>query len=82
MFRALCNFVFLALATAALTYGAVAWHYLGFSLQGAWLVDNGFRPHPVHWIAAGAACVPMALWRIFLAEAQRAAKRKDAAVPP
>jgi hypothetical protein len=33
-----------------------------------WLVDGGFRLHPLHLLIVGLAMIPPALWEIFLLE--------------
>ena len=67
----------LTAAVASLCYGLIDWHANAFSAQGIWLYDNGWRPHPVHFVAVGIALIAPALWDIF-AMAFAAAERRIA----
>jgi hypothetical protein len=62
------RFLLLTLAFALTTAGLMFWHEQEFSFQGIWLVDNGFRLHPLHLLIVGLAMIPPALWEIFLLE--------------
>ena len=51
----------LTLAIASLTYGLLAWHASAFNVEGVLLYDNGWMPHPTHFIAGGLALIGPAL---------------------
>ena len=70
----------LTIGFAFVTYGAIAWHYQDFATQGVWLYDNGWMPHPMHFLVFGMCVIPLALWDIFVLEQGRAASRR--AMPP
>ena len=70
----------LAIGVAFVTYGAIAWHYQDFATHGVWLYDNGWKPHPMHFLVIGTCVTPLALWDIFMLE-QRRAVRRQAAYP-
>lgn len=65
------RFLLLTLGFALTTAGLMFWRGQGFSFDGIWLVDNGFRLHPLHLLIVGLAMIPPALWEIFLLEHQR-----------
>lgn len=75
--RYLLRFILLCVAGALTSFGLVYWHDTGFSMEGFWLVDNGFRPHPVHILALGLAMIPTTIWEIFLLDLKRAAPGGD-----
>ena len=60
----------LALGVALVTFGVVAWMDTRFDLRGFWLYDNGWRPHPVHYMMVGIGIVPPTIWEVFQLEAQ------------
>ena len=70
----------LTIGVAFVTYGAVAWHYQDFATHGAWLYDNGWKPHPMHFLVIGIGTIPLALRDIFVLEQGRTAQRQ--ATPP
>ena len=75
----------LTAAVASLCYGLIDWHANAFSAQGIWLYDNGWRPHPVHFVAVGIALIAPALWDIFamaFAAAERRVADAEAAEEP
>lgn len=70
--RLLIRFLVLAAASAAVAYGLLAWQHQGFTVTGVWLVDNGWRPHPVHFVIVGIGLIPPTLWDIFTMEVHAA----------
>jgi hypothetical protein len=62
------RFLLLTLGFALTTAGLMAWHAQAFRFDGVWLVDGGFRLHPLHLLIVGLAMIPPALWEIFLLE--------------
>ena len=63
--RLLIRFLVLGAASAAVAYGLLAWQHQGFTLAGVWLVDNGWRLHPVHFVVIGIGLLPPTMWDIF-----------------
>ena len=63
--RLLIRFTVLAAATAAITYGLLAWQHQGFTLTGVWFIDNDWRLHPVHFLIIGIGLIPPTMWDIF-----------------
>lgn len=59
------NYLMLATAVALATYGLLAWHDSGLSVDGLLLYDNGWRPHPLHLLVLGLGGLPPAMWEIF-----------------
>ena len=55
----------LAAAVAGVTYGLISWHASGFDVGGVALYNNGWRLHPVHFVALGLGLMAPALWDIF-----------------
>ena len=55
----------LAAAVAGVTYGLISWHASGFDVAGVALYNNGWRLHPVHFVALGLGLMAPALWDIF-----------------
>ena len=75
----------LTAAVASLCYGLIDWHANAFSAEGIWLYDNGWRPHPVHFVAVGIGLIAPALWDIFglaFAAAERRIAEAEAAEEP
>jgi hypothetical protein len=68
--RYLLRFVLLTAGFALTTAGLMLWHAVDFSFQGLWLLDDGFRPHPLHVLILGLAMIPPALWEIFILESR------------
>ena len=64
----LSRFLLLTIGFALIAAGLMKWHADGFSFEGIWLFNNGFKPHPLHLLILGLAMVPPALWEIFLLE--------------
>jgi len=71
----LLRFLLLALGFALTTGGLMLWHAQGFSFDGVWFFDDGFRLHPLHLIVLGLAIIPPTLWEIFLLEARQTDER-------
>ena len=69
--------VLLTAAVASLCYGLIDWHANGFSAEGIWLYDAGWRPHPVHFVALGIGLIGPALWDIFALTVARGERRLD-----
>ena len=61
----------LALGMALATFGLLGWADTHYDLRGFWLYDNGWRPHPVHYMIVGLGLVPPAIWEVFVLEAVR-----------
>lgn len=61
----LIAYMLLIAAVASLTYGLIGWHASSFDMNGVWLYDNGWRPHPVHFVALGIGLAAPMLWDIF-----------------
>lgn len=76
--RYLARMLLLTIGIALVTYGAIDWQYRDFAMQGVWLYDNGWQPHPIHILVAGVAIVPLAMWDIFSLEAMRHIRVTDA----
>lgn len=68
--RYFLRFLLLTVGFALTTAGLMFWHAQDFGFDGVWLVDNGFRLHPLHLLILGLAMIPPALWEIFLLETQ------------
>jgi hypothetical protein len=75
------RFLLLTVGFALTTAGLMYWHAQGFSFRGLWLVDNGFRLHPLHLLILGLAMIPPALWEIFLLERDAAAPASQPSAP-
>lgn len=73
--RYLLRFLLLTLGFALTTAGLMHWHGQGFTFRGIWLLDDGFRLHPLHLLILGLAMIPPALWEIFLLEHQERHER-------
>ncbi len=58
-------YMLLVAAVASLSYGLIGWHATTFDMDGVWLYDNGWRPHPVHFVALGIGLAAPMLWDIF-----------------
>ena len=69
--RYLTRFLLLMTGFALTTAGLMMWHAQGFAFEGIWLIDNDYRPHPLHVLIVGLAMIPPSLWEIFLLESQR-----------
>ena len=67
----LTRFVLLTVGFALTTAGLMMWRAVGFSFEGVWGFDDGFRPHALHLLIVGLAMIPPALWEIFLLESER-----------
>ena len=65
-------------AMASICYGLIAWHATAFDMQGVWLYDNGWRPHPVHFIALGIGVAAPVVWDIFVLALVAGERRYDA----
>lgn len=64
------RYYLMLMAAAALTaYGLIAWHDSGLSMEGLLLYDNGWRPHPLHYLMLGLGGLPPAMWEIFWQDA-------------
>lgn len=61
----LVAYMLLIAAVASITYGLIGWHASSFDMDGIWLYDNGWRPHPVHFVALGIGLAAPMLWDIF-----------------
>ena len=74
------RYYLMLMAAAALTaYGLIAWHDSGLSMEGLLLYDNGWRPHPLHYLMLGLGGLPPAMWEIFWQDAAaRGRRRSDA----
>ena len=70
----------LTIGVALVVCGAITWHYEDFAVQGVWLHDNGWKPHPTHLLVIGTCMIPLALWDIFLLE-QRCIALRRATLP-
>ena len=68
--RYLLRFLLLTFGFALTTLGLVYWQHQGFEFEGLWLVDNGFRPHPLHIMVIGIALIPTAMWEIFVLDSR------------
>ena len=66
----------LTVGFALATYGAVDWHYRDLSMAGFWLVDNGWRPHPLHLLMLGLCAIPVALWQILAIDLETQARQR------
>ena len=77
--RLLLHFLLLTAAVALVAYGLAAWQYEAFTLDGVLLYDNGWRPHPLHFLVVGIAMTPPAMWEIFALEVRSASHRANAA---
>ena len=55
---------------ALTTTGLMMWRAIGFSFDGIWFVDNGYRPHALHVLVLGLAMIPPSLWEIFVLESE------------
>lgn len=66
----LVRFLLLMIGVALTTLGLIYWQHQGFRLNGLWLVDNSFKPHPLHLVVLGIAMIPPAMWEIFLLDNQ------------
>ena len=85
-------YMLLVAAVASLSYGLIGWHATTFDMDGVWLYDNGWRPHPVHFVALGIGLAAPMLWDIFtlaLAAGERQydvkeqdARERDSEAPP
>ena len=60
------RFVLLMTGVALTTLGLLHWQDHQFSFAGMWLVDNDWRPHPVHLMVLGIAMIPPSMWEIFM----------------
>lgn len=65
-------------AVTSLCYGMIAWHATAFDMQGVWFYDNGWRPHPVHFIALGIGVAAPVAWDIFVLALAAGERRYDA----
>ena len=79
--RYLVRLIWLTIGVALVTYGAIDWHYQDLSLRGFWLIDNDWRPHPVHLLVLGLTIIPFAMWDIFVLEALRGSRAARFAPP-
>ena len=68
--RYLGRFLLLMVGFALTTAGLMMWRAVNFSFDGVWLVDNGFRLHPLHVLILGLAMIPPSLWEIFVLESE------------
>ncbi len=66
----LTRFLLLLIGFALTTAGLMMWRAIGFSFEGIWLVDNGYRPHALHLLILGLAMIPPSLWEIFVLESE------------
>ena len=66
----LTRFLLLMIGFALTTAGLMMWRASGFSLEGIWFVDNGYRPHALHVLVLGLAMIPPSLWEIFVLESE------------
>lgn len=66
--RYLTRFLLLMVGFALTTAGLMMWRSVGFSFDGIWFVDNGYRPHGLHLLILGLAMIPPSLWEIFVLE--------------
>lgn len=66
----LTRFLLLMIGFALTTTGLMMWRAIGFSFEGVWFVDNGYRPHALHVLVLGLAMIPPALWEIFVLESE------------
>jgi hypothetical protein len=64
----LTRFLLLLIGFALTTTGLMMWRAIGFSFEGIWFVDNGYRPHALHLLILGLAMIPPSLWEIFVLE--------------
>lgn len=74
--RLLPRLIALTVGFAMVTYGAVDWHYRDLSMEGFWLVDNGWRPHPIHLLMLGLCAIPVALWQILAIDLETQARQR------
>ena len=74
--RLLPRLIALTVGFAMTTYGAVDWHYRDLSMEGFWLVDNGWRPHPIHLLMLGLCAIPVALWQILAIDLETQARQR------
>ena len=79
--RYLVRLFWLTIGVALVTYGAIDWHYQDLSLRGFWLVNNDWRPHPIHLLVLGLTIVPFAMWDIFVLETLRCSRNARFAPP-
>lgn len=79
--RLVPRLIALTVGCAMATYGVVDWHFRDLSMEGFWLVDNGWRPHPVHLLMLGLCAIPVALWQILAIDLETQARQtaEDAA---
>lgn len=75
--RLVVRLIVLAAASSAVAYGLLAWQHQGFTLVGVWLVDNGWRLHPVHFLMVGIGLIPPTMWDIFTMEIHAARRREE-----
>ena len=73
------NYLTLTIAAALATYGLLAWHDSGLSMEGLLLYDNGWRPHPLHLLVLGIGALPPAMWEIFWQDVGRRQRPDPAA---
>ena len=66
----LTRFLLLLIGFALTTAGLMMWRAIGFSFDGIWFVDNGYRPHALHLLILGLAMIPPSLWEIFVLESE------------
>lgn len=74
--RLLPRLIALAVGCAMATYGVVDWHHRDLSMEGFWLVDNGWRPHPIHLLMLGLCAIPVALWQILAIDLETQARQR------
>ena len=67
--RYMARYGLLALGMALATFGLLGWADSHYDLGGFWLYDNGWRPHPAHFMFVGLGLVPPAIWGVFVLEA-------------
>ena len=66
----LTRFLLLMIGFALTSAGLIMWRAIGFSFEGIWFVDNGYRPHALHVLILGLAMIPPSLWEIFVLETE------------
>jgi len=66
----LTRFLLLMIGFALTAGGLMMWRAVGFSFEGIWFVDNGYRPHALHVLILGLAMIPPSLWEIFVLESE------------
>lgn len=77
--RYFIRFALLMVGVALATLGLLYWQDQGFSFDGLWLYDNGWRPHALHILVIGIAMIPPAMWEVFLLDTTRARKASPGA---